>query len=110
MTSEATMLMTTVADAAGAEKIASALLERGQAACVQQLDILSRYRWEGELRSDPEILLLVKTSVAARDAAIETIRSLHDYDLPEIAAVPITAGLPGYLDWVVTETSRGATD
>ncbi|HEX5092986.1 MAG TPA: divalent cation tolerance protein CutA, partial [Burkholderiales bacterium] len=30
---------------------------------------------------------------------------LHPYELPEIIAVPIERGLPGYLAWVAEETS-----
>ena len=30
----------------------------------------------------------------------------HPYELPEIVAVPLDAGLPGYLAWVAAESSR----
>ena len=110
MTTDATLIMTTVADAAAAEKIANRLLEKHEAACVQEVVIRSRYRWEGELRSDPEILLLIKTSSRASAAAMQTIRSLHDYDVPEIVAVPVTDGLPDYLAWIAREASGDTAD
>ena len=75
---------------------------------MQQLDIKSHYRWEGEVRCDPEILLLVKTSKAAADAAMQTIRRLHDYDVPEIVALPIIGGLPEYLGWIASEAIGGS--
>ena len=28
------------------------------------------------------------------------IRQVHSYDVPEILAVPVTAGNPAYLDWL----------
>ena len=65
MSDEALIVFTTVADRDSAATIAQELLERREAACIQQLDIRSHYRWEGEVRSDPEVLLLVKTSSAA---------------------------------------------
>jgi periplasmic divalent cation tolerance protein len=34
----------------------------------------------------------------------EMIRELHPYDLPEIIALPLSHGLPDYLNWVVAET------
>ncbi len=35
-------------------------------------------------------------------AAIEKqIEAMHPYELPEIIAVSIEAGLPAYLDWVM---------
>ena len=35
---------------------------------------------------------------------VQAIRELHPYELPEIVAVPIRGGLPGYLQWVAAET------
>jgi len=33
------------------------------------------------------------------------LRKLHPYELPELIAVPVTAGLPQYLEWVAQETT-----
>jgi periplasmic divalent cation tolerance protein len=33
------------------------------------------------------------------------LRSLHPYELPELVAVEVRAGLPAYLDWVSAETA-----
>jgi len=53
--------------------------------------------------------LLIKTT-AARYAELETaIRAHHPYELPEIVAVPIAHGLPGYLAWVAAETTPDTT-
>ena len=41
-------------------------------------------------------------SYAALEAAI---RARHPYELPEIVSVPVTQGLPAYLDWVAAETA-----
>ena len=38
----------------------------------------------------------------------EAIRRHHPYELPEIVAVPITYGLPAYLDWIAAETDADA--
>ena len=104
MNSKATLIMTTVGSEDAAARLATALVQRREAACVQQVDIRSRYRWEGEVKCDPEILLLVKTSTAAAEAAMNTIRENHGYDVPEIVAVPITDGLPAFLDWIGEST------
>ena len=108
MHAKAALIMTTVDSEDAAARLARTLLERREAACVQQVDIRSRYRWDGEVKCDAEILLLVKTSTTAAEAAMETIRSTHDYDLPEIVCVPITDGLPAYLQWMASETNRQA--
>lgn len=104
MDAQAVLIMTTVDDERAAAALATKLVERREAACVQQVDIRSRYRWHGEVKYDPEILLLVKTSRAAAAAAMRTIEENHPYDVPEIVAVPITQGLPAYLDWMTRET------
>lgn len=87
--------------------LATRLLESRLAACVQQIGIASRYRWDGEVKCDEEILLLVKTSVEAAGAAMRAIEENHSYEVPEIVALPIADGLPAYLEWVTRETTAG---
>lgn len=104
MNAHGTLIMTTVDSEPLAAALATSLVERRLAACVQQIRIASRYRWNGEVRCDDEILLLVKTSAEAADAAMQAIEDEHPYEVPEIVALPITGGLPAYLDWLVKET------
>jgi periplasmic divalent cation tolerance protein len=106
MNTEATLIMTTVDSEDAAARLATKLVERREAACVQQVDIRSRYNWEGAVKCDAEILLLVKTSTAAAGSAMQTIRENHSYDVPEIIALPVTDGLPAYLDWIADSTRR----
>ncbi len=104
MDAKATLIMTTVDSQEAAAGLATTLIERREAACVQQVDIRSRYRWEGEVKCDPEILLLVKTSPSAAEAAMKTIRDHHPYEVPEIIVLPVTDGLPAYLEWIGRST------
>ncbi len=88
-----------------AERIARALVEERLAACVGLLPGLrSVYRWQGAIESADEALLLIKTAADRLDALQARLRALHPYELPEIVAVEIAAGLPPYLDWIVAET------
>jgi periplasmic divalent cation tolerance protein len=103
MNNEGMLVMTTVGSDELANSLATRLLERRLAACVQEVRIDSRYRWQGELRRDAEILLLVKTSRRAAEAAMELIRDIHSYEIPEIIALPIAAGMPAYLEWLAAE-------
>lgn len=105
MQAKATLIMTTVDSDDAAARLATTLIERREAACVQQIGIGSRYRWDGEVKCDAEILLLVKTSAAAAASAMRTIEENHGYEVPEILALPVTDGLPAYLEWLVRETS-----
>lgn len=99
------LVLTTLPDLAAARQLARALVEARLAACVNVLaPCASLYRWEGEVREDGEVPLLIKTS-EDRYAALETyLRQHHPYDLPEIIALPVARGLAGYLDWVASET------
>ena len=84
-----------------ARTLARQLVAEGHAACVNRLDgIASTYRWQGEIQDDDETLLLIKTSRGNYPALESRLVEIHPYELPEIIAVPITTGLPGYLDWV----------
>lgn len=104
MEPQATLLMTTVDSEDLARTLAGLLLEKRLAACVQEVRINSRYRWDNEVRCDAEILLLVKTSAASVPEALRVIEANHSYDVPEIIALPVTAGLPAYLEWIAAET------
>ena len=90
-----------------AQMIASALIETGEAACVNIIDgVRSVYRWEGKTCEENELVLLIKTSEDRFEAVRSRIRKLHTYQLPEIIAVPIHAGDPEYLAWLSSSGGR----
>lgn len=100
------IVMTNLPNAQAAEVLASTLVEARLAACVNLLPaVQSVYRWDGKVERATEVTLLIKTT-QRHYAALETaIRTAHPYELPEVIALPVTAGLPSYLQWVVTETT-----
>ncbi len=84
-----------------AQKIASALVQAHEAACVNIVPgITSVYIWEGKECKEQECLLLIKSTSEKFEAIRERIRQLHSYQVPEIIAVPIAAGDPDYLSWL----------
>jgi periplasmic divalent cation tolerance protein len=85
-----------------ARKIARALVGQRLAACVSEIGVpvASTYRWKGKVDSAKEFLLLIKTSKRRFAAVRDAVRELHSYDVPEIIALPITAGSHSYLDWI----------
>lgn len=99
------LVFSNLPDRATAETLAAALVERQAAACVNIMaPCRSVYRWKGAVEQSEEVPVFIKTS-AERYALVEHIvRELHPYELPEIIALPVTGGLPAYLDWVVSET------
>lgn len=97
--------LATCPDRETAERIAETLVAGRHAACINIIPgLTSVYRWAGEVQRDDELLLVAKTTEGAfarlRDAVVEA----HPDELPEVIAVPITAGLEGYLRWVSEET------
>ncbi len=105
MPSDVLLVFTSLPDRATAESLARTLIAEKVAACVNILGACtSVYRWQGAVEQVDETPVLIKTT-AARYAALEAlIRRLHPYELPEIVAVPLTHGLPGYLQWVAEVT------
>ena len=94
-------VLTTTASRTEAERIAAVLVQRRLAACVQIVGpIASRYRWRGEVEQAEEWRCEAKTTAALFPQVEAAIRDLHSYSEPEIVALPILAGSPGYLAWI----------
>jgi periplasmic divalent cation tolerance protein len=99
--------LSTVPDALTAERIARVLVEERLIACANLVpNLTSVYRWEGDVRADPEVLLLMKTRRALLHALGDRLTELHPYDVPELISAPIEHGLPAYCGWVRAETAR----
>jgi periplasmic divalent cation tolerance protein len=99
--SERLVVLSTVARAEDAERIARALVERRLAACVNVLPgLVSFYRWKGAIERDAEQLLVIKTRRDRFEALREAIVALHPYEVPEIVALPVEAGHAPYLAWL----------
>jgi periplasmic divalent cation tolerance protein len=103
--SDFSQVVTTTDSAADAERLATGIVTARLGACVQIVGpIRSVYRWQGAIESATEWQLVVKTTTARVPDLIAHITERHGYDVPEVVATPITAGHPGYLDWLRTET------
>jgi periplasmic divalent cation tolerance protein len=95
------IVLTTIGSKSEAEDLAWELVERKLAACVNIIEMQgSIYRWKGEIRSEKECLLLIKSTAAASEELIAAIRDLHPYDVPEYIELPIEKGSSKYLDWI----------
>lgn len=95
---------TTAPDEEVATRIASALLDRRLAACVQVAGpVRSRYWWVGAVEDATEWVCVAKTTAAAADLVVDAIRAVHPYDVPEILVTPVVGGNADYLAWVAGE-------
>ena len=103
---DALFVLTTVADRAAGTALAQVLLERRLAACVTVgAPVDSLYHWRGRIETGTEVPLTIKTRAALYEEVEAAIREIHDYELPEIVAVPITHGYEPYIGWLAAETT-----
>ena len=95
---------TTCLDRVEAEKIATHLIEKQFAACVNILpSTKSFYKWQGVIETNDEALMMIKTSRDLIHKVQQVIKQIHSYELPELIVVPIIDGSPDYLAWIEHE-------
>ena len=100
------ILCTAPSDGETPTRLAQGLLNAGLVACVNLLpEVVSHYRWEGEVHADKEVQMLLK----ARGADFSSIQAWldreHPYEVPEILAIPVTEASESYLSWALEQTS-----
>jgi periplasmic divalent cation tolerance protein len=92
-----------------AKTIAHEVLESKLAACISIAPgIISMYEWQGSLEEAHEHLLLIKTVAANVEALFSFVQSRHPYDCPELLALPVSAGIESYLNWVQNVTAMAS--
>ena len=103
---DAVVVMTTLASADEAVALVRALLERRLVACGTVLPTArSLYRWEGKVADEQEVVVLLKTRASRVDSLALAFGELHPYKVPELIALPVTAGAEKYLGWIASETT-----
>ena len=106
MENDCVVVWTTIGSTADGRGMASILVTERLAACVNVLpEMESFYRWKGQIESDRERQLIIKTT-AARVAALRTrLHELHEYEVPEFIVMPIVGGSEAYLNWIRESTA-----
>lgn len=107
MSEKIIVVLCTCPDPEFASDLASILVDSALAACCNIIPAISSvYRWQGQVETSEEVLMLIKTTEDRYPALEEAISAHHPYELPEIIAVPVINGLPGYLSWVGENSSQ----
>jgi periplasmic divalent cation tolerance protein len=102
--SDVALIHATFADAAEAERVATAVLAERLAACVNILaPCISIYRWQGQVERAQEVAALFKTTPLLARRLRDRIAALHSYALPVIETWPVTAG-EAVAGWITAET------
>lgn len=99
------IVLVTCPDKESANKIASSLIEKKLAACVNTINnVESIFRWKGKIEKSSENLLIIKSKKRLLKKLITDVQQNHPYQLPEILALPIIGGSKAYIDWLNNET------
>lgn len=107
----ARIALVTAPDGEAAERIVSSLVEERLVACGNIVPgLVSIYRWQGAIRRDAEVLIVLKTAQDAVPRLLKRVPQLHPYDVPEVLVLPIEAGHGPYLDWVVQSTTMAQAE
>ncbi|MBU1345007.1 MAG: divalent-cation tolerance protein CutA [Proteobacteria bacterium] len=100
------IILTTCPNDKEAEMLASSLIEKKLAACVQMEPITSYYTWENALHIETELKLTIKTRTRLYESVEKFIKENHSYEVPQILQIPIVDGLDEYLDWIDENTTE----
>jgi len=100
------LVYTTYPSLVEAEAAGRALVEKGLAACVNILPgMRSIYRWQGKIEQADEVVMIVKTRDAQKEAVASEVRRLHSYDMPAVLFISTDGGDKAYADWILAESA-----
>jgi periplasmic divalent cation tolerance protein len=90
-----------------AEAAARTLLEDRLIACANILPgARSLFRWDGQIQSEAEAVMIAKSMAAGAAQARDLLVRLHPYEIPCVTLIPILAEVsnPAFISWVADET------
>lgn len=98
---EIRIVLTTTGSREEAARIGRTLVEERLAACATALPgIESIYHWRGEIETDTETLMLLKTETDRLEALHARLVALHSYETPEFLVLSVEAASQGYRQWL----------
>jgi periplasmic divalent cation tolerance protein len=106
MENDCVIVWTTIGRTTDGPGLASILVTERLAACVNVLgEMTSVYRWHGNVETDQERQLVLKTTAARVPALQARLHELHAYEIPEFIVLPIVGGSDAYLSWIRESTA-----
>lgn len=90
-----------------ARALGETVVKRRLAACVNVFSGMeSMYWWEGNVQSEAEVVLIMKTSAGRYGELEAAIVEAHPYECPCVVALPVQQGFDPFLQWVRSETEK----
>ena len=86
------------------ELIKERLLKEKLVASLQVIVSDSTWNYKGELESDKEYLVFMKTKESLVNEVYKVIKEIHSYEVFEYAIFPLTSPSKDYLKWIDEET------
>ena len=106
--SEKILMLVTAGSSEEASRIGKTLVEKRLAACCSIIpEIQSIYWWEGRITEDAEVLLLIKSLKSDEKNIIDTVKSMHSYEVPEIISLEMKSGFEKYFQWIEDNVISG---
>lgn len=97
------LVYVTTKDREEAIQIGTTLVEEKLAACANIVDDMeSIYRWQGNIQTDKECVLILKTTYNNISKLTRRVKELHSYEVPCVISLNIAEqeGNPDYLNWI----------
>lgn len=100
-TISARIVLTTASGPEEADRLAQTLVAERLVACATLVpSARSIYRWQGQVETATETLLLLKTTADQLTALEARLHALHSYQTPEFLVLRAEGGSHAYLDWL----------
>lgn len=93
-------VLTTYGSMESAREISGGMIRDGKAACASILRCDSIYEWEGEIKDEPEYMVVYKTTTQGAAALMREVAGCHPYDTPEIVCIPAGEVHHPYMEWL----------
>lgn len=98
------LVLTTLSSPEDARRFVRALVDERVVACGTIVPgATSIYRWSDDVQDTPEVVVLLKTMASRWVALRDVVQRHHPYEVPELIALPVSAGLEAYVAWVGEE-------
>lgn len=95
------IVLITAPNEKSAHQMAKEIVDLKLAACVNVIPkIISTYFWEGKVKVEKEVLMIVKTTKAKLKKLEEEVLSMHPYDTPEFVSLDVEHVNRKYESWL----------